>query len=369
MAGMEYFTLGSSGLKVSRLALGTMTFGDDWGWGTDEAAAREIFDTYLEAGGNFFDTADLYTGGRSEELLGRFIAERGVRERAVIATKAAFNLDPGNPNTGGNGRGHLIRAVEGSLRRLGVEAIDLFMLHAWDRLTPVEEVLRTLDDLVASGKVRHFGLSDVPAWYAARARTLGELRGWPAPIALQLEYSLAARDIEGEFIDLATRCGMGIMAWSPLASGLLTGKYEPGTHGGARGEGRLQTVAGSGNPVFDKFTERNWRIVDTLREVAAELGAPMAQVAVAWVLNRSGVASVLVAATKATQLRETLTALDLELPAAARQRLDAVSAPDPRFPYLFFQPAMQAMLTGGATVGDKPPTYAPDRTVPGDAAD
>jgi aryl-alcohol dehydrogenase-like predicted oxidoreductase len=158
------------------------------------------------------------------------------------------------------------------------------------------------------------------------------------------------------------------MAWSPLASGLLAGKYEPGPDGGAHGEGRLQTVAGSGNPVFDKFTERNWRIVDTLREVAAELGAPMAQVAVAWVLNRPGVASVLVAATKAAQLRETLTALDLELPAAARQRLDAVSAPDPRFPYLFFQPAMQAMLTGGATVGDKPPAYAPDRTVRGDGA-
>jgi aryl-alcohol dehydrogenase-like predicted oxidoreductase len=203
---MEYFTLGSSGLKVSRLALGTMTFGEDWGWGADEAAAREIFDTYLEAGGNLFDTADLYTSGRSEELLGRFIAERGVRERAAIATKAAFNLDPGNPNAGGNGRGHLIRAVEGSLRRLGVEAIDLFMLHAWDRLTPVEEVLRTLDDLVASGKVRHFGLSDVPAWYAARARTLGELPGWPGPIALQLEYSLAALDIEGEFVGLATHC-------------------------------------------------------------------------------------------------------------------------------------------------------------------
>ncbi|MEL7045358.1 MAG: aldo/keto reductase, partial [Pseudomonadota bacterium] len=175
---MDYYTLGNSGLRVSRLALGTMTFGDDWGWGADESASRELFDSYVEAGGNFFDTADLYTNGNSERMLGKFIAERGLRDRAVIATKFSYNAEPGNPNAGGNGRKNILRAVEGSLERLGTDYIDLYILHIWDRLTPAEEVMRTMDDLVRSGKVRHVGLSDVPAWYAARAQTIAEWRGY-----------------------------------------------------------------------------------------------------------------------------------------------------------------------------------------------
>ena len=359
---MDYYTLGRSGLKVSRLALGTMTFGDDWGWGADDTVSRQLFDAYVEAGGNLFDTADLYTGGRSEEMLGRFIAEAGLRDAAVIATKFSFNAAPGNPNAGGNGRKNILRAVEGSLRRLGTDYIDLYILHAWDRLTPAEEVMRTLDDLVTAGKVRHIGLSNVPAWYAGRAQTLAELRGWEPVSAVQLEYSLAERAIENEFVDLGTRLGMGIMVWSPLASGLLSGKYRPGREGG-EGEGRLAALAGSGNPVFEKFTERNWRIVAELEAVAGELGRPMAQVAVNWVANRPGVATVLVGATKLSQLQGSLAALDFAIPAELAARLEAASAPQPGYPYTFFSPAMQGMVTGGATVGDKPPAYLPDRTV------
>ncbi|MEM6456039.1 MAG: aldo/keto reductase [Acidobacteriota bacterium] len=364
---MDYYTLGRSGLKVSRLALGTMTFGDDWGWGADDGAAREIFDVYVEAGGNLFDTADLYTNGRSEELLGRFIRDAGIRDRAVIATKFSYSAAPGDPNAGGNSRKNILRAVEGSLRRLGTDYIDLYILHTWDRLTPAEEVMATFDDLVRAGKVRYVGLSDVPAWYAARAQTLADLRGTASLATLQLEYSLAARHIEHEFVDLGTRHGMGIMVWSPLASGLLSGKYRP-SEDGAAGEGRLKTVAGSGNPAFEKFTARNWAIVRELEQVAGALDRSMAQVALNWVVNRPGVATVLVGATKRAQLENNLGALDFTLPAPLAARLDAVSAPETPFPYTFFGPTLQGMLTGGATVGDKPPGYTPDRTVRGAGA-
>src|ERR671923_2016979 len=193
---MSYYTLGRSGLRVSRLALGTMTFGTEWGWGADKKTAGALVDAYIEVGGNFFDTADLYTGGTAESWLGEFIAERGLRDKAVIATKFSYNAEPGNPNAGGNGRKNILRAVEGSLKRLGTDYIDLYILHTWDTFTPAEEVIRTLDDLVRSGKVRHVGLSDVPAWYASRAQAIAELRGHEPVSALQLEYSLAERNIE-----------------------------------------------------------------------------------------------------------------------------------------------------------------------------
>lgn len=364
---MEYYTLGSTGLKVSRLALGTMTFGDDWGWGADDAASRQIFDAYAEAGGNFFDTADLYTNGNSERMLGQYIKDTGLRDKAVIATKFSYNAEPGNPNAGGNGRKNIMRAVEGSLQRLGTDYIDLYILHTWDRVTPAEEVMRTMDDLVTSGKVRHFGLSDTPAWYASRAQTLAELRGYEKLSALQLEYSLVERNVEDEFADLATQHGMGIMVWSPLASGLLSGKYKPSV-GAPSGEGRLAVTSGSGNPAFEKFTDRNWAIVAELEKVADELDRSMAQVAVNWVANRPGVASVLVGATKVSQMKDNLGALDFEIPAELLVRLDAVSAREARFPYSFFTPDMQAMLQGGVPVGDKPAHYLPNRLMMGEAA-
>ena len=365
-----YYTLGRTGLRVSRLALGAMTFGTGWGWGADKETARSLFDAYAEAGGNFIDTADAYTNGDSETFLGEFI--KAQRDKIVVSTKVSYSLDPKNPNAGGNGRKHILSAVEGSLKRLDTDYLDLYILHTWDRVTPVEEVLRTFDDLVTSGKVRHVGLSDVPAWYASRGQAIAELRGLEPFSALQLEYSLAERAIEDEYAPLGIAHGMGVMVWSPLASGLLSGKYRPSKgsledqKGG--GEGRLKQMSGAANPAFNKLTPRNWTIAAELEKVAEELGRSMAQVAVNWVANRPGVASVLVGATKLSQLQDNLQALDFDIPPELLARLDAVSKPEPRFPYYFFEPDMQAMLAGDKPLGDKPPSYAPPLLMQGKAA-
>lgn len=357
-----YYTLGRSGLRVSRLALGAMTFGTEWGWGADEAAARQLFNAYVDAGGNFVDTADLYTGGTSETWLGKFIAERNLRDRMVITTKFTYNAEPGNPNAGGNGRKNIMRAVEGSLKRLGTDYIDLYMLHTWDTITPAEEVMRTLDDLVRSGKVRHIGLSDTPAWYAARSQTLAQWRGYEPLSTLQLEYSLVERNIEREFVPLGTELGMGIMVWSPLASGLLSGKYKP-SEGGYSGEGRLETVKGISNPAFQKFSDRNWKIVAELEKVAQALDRSMAQVAVNWTLNRPGIASVMIGATKLSQLEDNLKALEFEIPAELNNRLELISRPETQFPYSFFDDEIQGMIHGGVAVGTKPVSYTPHRLI------
>jgi aryl-alcohol dehydrogenase-like predicted oxidoreductase len=360
---MEFYTLGNSGLKVTRLALGTMTFGTEWGWGADKEAARAIFNAYVDAGGNFFDTADAYTGGTSETWLGEFIAERGLRDDAVIATKFTMNLAAQTPNAAGNGRKNILRAVEGSLKRLNTDYIDLYLMHCWDRLTPPEEAMRTFDDLVRSGKVRHVGLSDVPAWYASRAQAIAEYRGYEPISALQLEYSLAERNIENEFVPFGTRYGAGIMAWSPLASGLLSGKYRPSSQGETAG--RLETVRGTTNPGFQKFNERNWAIVAELEKVAGELGRSMAQVAVNWAMTQPGIASIIVGATKLEQLKDNLGALEFTIPHELRRRLDDVSALPSTFPYSFFGPEIQGSLTGGQTVGGKPVGYYPDLNISG----
>lgn len=356
---MNYYTLGRSGLRVSRLALGTMTFGTDSGWGCDRETSRALFDRYLEAGGNFVDTADVYTQGTSESWLGEFIAERGVRDRVVLTTKFTHNFANAgaDPNAAGNGRKNIVRALEASLRRLKTDYVDLYFLHTWDRLTPVEEVLRTLDDLVRQGKIRHAGLSDVPAWYASRAQAIAELRGWEAPCALQLEYSLVARGIEYEFPPLCQEHGMGVMVWSPLASGLLSGKYRPHTAAAEQPTaGRLKASAARQPPALQKMTERNWAIVGELERVAAELGRPMAQVAVNWVVDRPAVASVVLGATSVAQLDATFPALDFELPADLLARLDRASALPPAFPYTFID-VMAARMHGAAAVEAKPPRY------------
>ncbi|MGA2550566.1 MAG: aldo/keto reductase [Burkholderiaceae bacterium] len=367
MSRNEYFTLGASGLRVSRLALGTMTFGTAWGWGADKDMARSLFNHYLEAGGNLVDTADLYTNGESERWVGEFIRERGVREKVVLATKFSFSADPTNPNAGGNGRKNMLRAIDGSLKRLGTDYVDLYLLHAWDQVTPVEEVMRTFEDLIRSGKVRHAGLSNVPAWYASRAQTAAEVRGSEPISALQLEYSLAERSIEDEFVPLGTRYRMGVMAWSPLSSGLLSGKYRP-SRDGASGDGRLRTLGASSNPAFAKFTERNFAIVAELERVANTLGRSMAQVAINWVAHRPGVATVLIGATRFEQLNDNLHALEFEIPPELNARLDAASVPASRFPYSFFTPQMQAMLAGTHALGDKPLGYAPPVRIEADAA-
>jgi aryl-alcohol dehydrogenase-like predicted oxidoreductase len=357
IAGLaEYALLGRSGLRVSPLCLGTMTFGTEWGWGTDEAGCRELLHRYLDAGGNFVDTADGYTGGRSEEILGALLAEGRLRERVVLATKFSFGAAPGDPNAGGNGRKNVLRALEGSLRRLRTDRVDLYWLHAWDTVTPVEEVMATVDALVRAGKVLAFGLSNTPAWYLARAQTLAEWRGWERVCALQLEYSLVERNVEREHVPAALELGVAVCPWGPLASGFLSGKYQRAATGG-EGEGRLAAVRGSGNPVFEKFTERNWAVLDALRGVARELGRSPAQVAVNWVARRPGVVSTLVGATKLAQLEDNLAALSFELPPEAAARLEQAGRPELVFPYLFFDPAMQGMIHGGVPVRREPPWY------------
>lgn len=335
----QYTLLGKSGLRVSPLCLGTMTFGTEWGWGSTEDTAKQVLNRYLEAGGNFLDTADMYTAGTSETILGKLL--KGRRDNVVIATKYTFGATPGDPNSGGNGRKNMMRAVEGSLKRLQTDYIDLYWMHCWDTMTPIEEVMSGLDQLVRSGKVRYIGLSDTPAWYLARAQTLAELRGWEKVCALQLEYSLVERNIEREHVPAALELGMGICPWSPLAGGFLSGKYQPKTNG-ASGEGRL-TVPDA-NPVFAKFTDRNWKILEALLVVSKELGKSPAQVALNWATRRPGVTSTIIGATKIAQLDDNLEALAFDIPEALAKRLEEVGRPETVFPYRFFDYQFQTMV-------------------------
>jgi len=351
-----YSPLGRSGLRVSPLCLGTMTFGTTSNWGSDQKTAKQIFHRFLEAGGNFFDTADMYTSGQSEEWLGQFINEDGIRDQVVVATKFTFNQRPNDPNAGGNGRKHIMEAVDASLKRLNTDYIDLYWLHAWDTMTPAEEVMSTLDALVRSGKVRYIGLSDIPAWYLARAQTLAEWRGWEKLIAIQLEYSLVMRNIEFEYVPAAHELGLGILPWSPLGGGLLTGKYQRPEKGDV-GEGRLKILQDSANPVFHKFTEKNFQIVDELLAVSKELGRSPAQIAINWITKRPGVSSTIIGATKLDQLEDNLQALEFDIPAELSQRLDEDSAPVREFPHLFFGPQLQSMMKGQNKVIPEPEWY------------
>lgn len=361
----DYRTLGRSGLVVSPLALGTMTFGTAR-WGSGEDGSRAVFNAYVEAGGNFADTADVYSSGRSEEMLGGFIAERGLRDRIVVATKAGFAAGQG-PQTGGNGAKHLHSALNGSLRRLRTDYVDLFWLHVWDSVTPAEELLETMAALVRSGKVRYWGLSNAPAWYVSKVATLAAVRGLPGPIALQYFYSLVNRDIEDEHVPLAAEFGLGILPWSPLAYGLLTGKYDRASveAAGPRAGGLPRDAAADGeerpeddkrldgaNPFGDTlFTERNWKIVDVLRRVADEAAQSPARIALSWVAGRPGVASVLMGVSRAEQVPDNAAALDVALSPGHRAMLDAVSAPDPRMLYSLFTPALrQHAVFGGSAV-------------------
>lgn len=360
----RYTTLGRSGLRVSPFCLGTMTFGTEWGWGAEENMSRGLFDRYFEAGGNFVDTADAYTDGKSEEMVGKFIAERHLRDRVVLATKFTFNAEAGNPNAGGNGRKNIYRALEGSLRRLKTDYLDLYWLHAWDTITPVEEVVSTLNDLVREGKIRHYGFSDTPAWYVARAYTIAEKEGKERLIALQLEYSLVERNIEREHIPAAQEFGLGICPWSPLASGFLSGKYSREGKDG-RGEGRLEKTKGSGNPTLERFNERNWQILDALLEVSRQLRRPPAQIALNWVATQPGITSTILGASKLSQLEDNLGALEFSIPAELRKQLDTVSAPASIHPYMFFEPYIQGMIHGGSKVRGWSPSPA---QMVGDAA-
>jgi aryl-alcohol dehydrogenase-like predicted oxidoreductase len=355
---LQYFTLGRSGLRVSRLCLGALTFGEntyDGRWGADAGVSRRLFARYLDGGGNFIDTADVYTLGESETLLGDFIATSNCREKIVLATKYSISTLAGVPNHAGNGRKNMMRALEDSLRRLRTDYIDLYIMHMWDRLTPAEEVVRAFDDMICAGKIRYAGLSDVPAWYAARAQTYAEAHGFAPIINLQLPYSLVERSLELEYTSLAHTLGISITAWSPLAMGILSGKYRT-TPAGVEGDGRLNRT--NTKNVLGYFNARNFEIVEVLRSVAAELGHSCAQVAINWVANRPAVASVILGASKLAQLEDNLAALDFAIPAELQQRLDDVSRMPAGSPYsMFLEDFQRATLNGDTSVGAKPPNY------------
>lgn len=346
MSLTDFCTLGRSGLVVSPLSLGTMTFGTAR-WGSADEVSEAIFDGYVAAGGNFIDTADVYAGGRSEELVGGYIADRNLRDKVVLASKFGFSGGPGNPNAGGNGRKNIHRALEGSLRRLKTDYLDLYWLHVWDMVTPVEEVLQTLGDLVRAGKIRYFGFSDMPAWYAAKAATLAQAHGTPGPIAMQLAYSLVERSIEREHVPAAREGGLGIVPWSPLAAGFLAGKYERAGDGAATGEGRLSGPNPFGNTLF---TDRNWRILEALRAVATQAEKPLTQVALAWAAAQPGVASLIIGASKLAQLHDNIAALDVRLSPEQLRTLDEASALEPTFPYPIFTAAGNRGVFGGTSV-------------------
>lgn len=345
----HYRTLGRSGLAVSPLALGTMTFGAAR-WGSDATVSAAIFDRYFEAGGNFLDTADVYAGGASETMLGDLIAARGLRDRLVVATKSGFPRAQGTPLAGGNSARNIRSGLESSLRRLRTGWIDLYWTHVWDRTTPPEEVLRALTDAVARGDILYYGFSNAPAWYAAQIATLARAHGLPEPIGLQYAYSLLDRGVELDVLPASRALGLGLVPWSPLAAGLLTGKYgreklaQAGPAGslpdraGDAAEGGSDGRLNGDNPFGGMlFTEANFAVVDVLRAVAADVGRPMAQVALAWVARRPGVASVLVGASRPEQLAQNIAALEVVLTPEQQSRLNEAAAPPQLNPYFIFE--------------------------------
>src|SRR6202011_336729 len=321
---MKYRLLGNSGLRVSEAALGTMTFGDDWGWGAAKDEARKVYDAFREGGGNFIDTANFYTNGTSESFLGEFMKDH--RQSMVLATKYS-NAMPGNDaNAAGNHRKSMMQSVEASLRRLQTDYIDLYWVHAWDQMTPVEEVMRGLDDLVRQGKVLYVGISDAPAWWMAQANTLAQLRGWSPFIGLQVEYSLIERTVERELVPMAKGLNVGFTAWSPLARGVLTGKY----HGhGSSEQGRMN------NDMMKDFMpeqKRTDRVVAAVTAVSDQTGRSMAQVALGWLRYRPVPVIPIIGARKLSQLQDNLASLELILSAEQLKTLDQASRIELGFP-------------------------------------
>ena len=308
---MRYTLLGPSGLRVSELCLGTMTFGEAWGWGASKEESRKIFEAFVQAGGNFFDTANIYTNGESEQHLGEFIASE--RERFVVATKYTCSTGQGDPNAAGNHRKNLVQSLEASLKRLRTEYIDLYMIHAWDFLTPVEEVMRALDDQVRAGKVLYIGITDVPAWVVAQANTLARCSGWSPFIVLSVQYNLIQRTPERDLLPMAEAFGLGVTIWQPLAAGALTGKYtrESG-QSEAKGEaepGRLETL----QMTSGMLTERNQAIVRAVQQVADEIGHSPSQVALAWIRAQSPALIPIIAGRRLSQIQDNLACLDVTL--------------------------------------------------------
>ena len=337
---MKYRLLGNSGLRVSEAALGTMTFGDDWGWGSAKDEARKVYDAFRDAGGNFIDTANFYTNGTSESFLGEFMEAH--RQSVVLATKYTMSAPGTDPNAAGNQRKNMMQAVEASLKRLRTDYIDLYWVHMWDQMTPVEEVMRGLDDLVRAGKVLYTGISDAPAWWIAQANTLARLRGWSAFAGLQIEYSLIERTVERELIPMAKALNIGVTAWSPLAGGVLTGKY----HGhGSSEQARMNTDMAKG---FMPEQQRMDRIVPAVKTVSDETGRSMAQVALAWLRYRSVPVIPIIGARRLSQFQDNLASFDVALSADQLKTLDEASRIELGFPYDIYAKAMpRAVCYGG----------------------
>jgi aryl-alcohol dehydrogenase-like predicted oxidoreductase len=337
---MRYRLLGNSGLRVSEAALGTMTFGEEWGWGSAKDESRKVYAAFREAGGNFIDTANVYTNGTSESFLGEFM--EGHRQSIVLATKYTNTAAGTDPNAGGNHRKNMMQAVEASLKRLRTGYIDLYWVHIWDQITPVEEVMRGLDDLVRQGKVLYVGISDAPAWWIAQANTIAQLRGWSPFVGLQIEYSLIERTVERELIPMAKALNLGLTAWSPLANGVLTGKY----HGhGSSEPGRM---SGDMMKQFMPEQQRTDRIVAAVKSVSDRTGRSMAQVALAWLRYRPVPVIPIIGARKLSQLQDNLASFDLTLNADQLKTLDEASGIELGFPYnLYARELVRTILYGG----------------------
>lgn len=337
---MKYRLFGNSGLRVSEVALGTMTFGEDWGWGASKEEAQKVYNAFRDAGGNFIDTANVYTNGSSESFLGEFM--KGHRESVVMATKYTNAIPGKDPNAGGNQRKNMMQSIEASLKRLQTDYIDLYWVHIWDQITPIEEVMRGLDDLVRQGKILYSGISDAPAWWTAQANTLATLRGWSAFAGLQIEYSLVERTVERELIPMAKALKLGVTAWSPLSSGILTGKYHG--HGSAEG-GRMN------NEMMKEFLpeeKRTAAIVKAVKAVSDETGRSMAQVALAWLRYRFVPVIPIIGARKLSQLKDNLASLDLSLSAGQVSALDEASRIELGFPAsMFARELPRSLMYGG----------------------
>src|SRR5580704_8471428 len=331
-ANMKYGLLGKSGLRVSEAAPGTMTFGDELEWGSPKAEAERVYETYREAGGNFIDTANFYTGGTSETFVGEFI--KGHRDSVVLSTKYSTAAPGNNPNAAGNHRKSMMQALEASLKRLQTNYIDLYWVHMWDGITPVEDVMRGLDDIVSQGKVLYVGISDAPAWWIVQANTLAELRGWTQFTGLQIEYSLLERTVELELIPMSKALNLGVLAWSPLAKGVLSGKY----HGEGRTEGGRMTKEGTKD--FFPEEQRAAPIISAVKSVSKQTGRSMAQVALAWLRHRTVPVIPIIGARKLSQLQDNLASLDLELSAEQLKSLDGASQSELGFPQSVYQKEM-----------------------------
>ncbi|GII54676.1 aldo/keto reductase [Planotetraspora thailandica] len=347
----SYVTLGRSGLRISPFTLGTMTFGEDWGWGSSAEESTKILAAYIDRGGNSIDTANVYTNGHSERIIGDYLAGRpSQRDRLVLGTKFFANLYENDPNGGGPSRKAIVQQLENSLRRLQTDYVDIYWLHNFDPVTPVEETLRALDDLVGAGKIRYVGFSDVPAWATAEAATLARLRGWAPIIAVQLQYSLLERTSEGELIPMSQALGMGVMPWSPLHGGLLSGKYS--SAGTTIPDANRTRIPG-------EPTAADLAVIDAVNAIAEEVGATSAQVALAWVQGRPGVTSTLIGSRRIDQFETNVGALDVTLSEAQRTTLDEVSAPKLNFPAENNRLLAPSLQFAGATVDGRSSVVSP----------